>query len=368
MADWNLPTTANLYTDLITFLKDRDLDSATMLSTLPANPVANMVRWDAVGNKFDIYNGTIWTALSTVYAINVTALNSQPASYYLDAGNMNAGVLPTAQFTEVSHGAIGGGTTHSAVVASGASGFMTGADKTLLDAIEGGATADQTANEILALLLTVDGPTSTLDADLLDGQEGTAYARTNAIATISAVHTHTARPAFNGGVTATTPPFTVDSAFKVSNLNADWLDGIDAASFARSNAAQAISGVHTHSVIPAFNGGLTGTSAPFTVDSTFKVANLNADLLDGLSSANFNQVTTGTSTNLAASGASVIAGLVMTSGVITSHSVRTLTPANIGALASGATALNATEWNGAAKTSSASGPSAGADGDIHFEY
>ncbi|HSA08091.1 MAG TPA: hypothetical protein P5099_01870 [Candidatus Moranbacteria bacterium] len=33
--------------------------------------------------------------------------------------------------------------------------------------------------------------------------------------------------------------------------------------------------------IPAFNGGTTGSSAPFTVDSTYLVTNLNADLLDG---------------------------------------------------------------------------------------
>ena len=43
----------------------------------------------------------------------------------------------------------------------------------------------------------------------------------------------------------------------------------------------------TFSAIPAFNGGATGTTAPFTVDSTFKVTSLNADLLDGLDSAAF---------------------------------------------------------------------------------
>jgi len=37
----------------------------------------------------------------------------------------------------------------------------------------------------------------------------------------------------------------------------------------------------TVSGIPAFNGGTSGTTAPFTVDSTFLVANLNSDLLDG---------------------------------------------------------------------------------------
>jgi hypothetical protein len=50
-----------------------------------------------------------------------------------------------------------------------------GADGTKLDGIETGATADQTASEILIAIKTVDGATSGLDADLLDGQEGTYY-------------------------------------------------------------------------------------------------------------------------------------------------------------------------------------------------
>ena len=54
-------------------------------------------------------------------------------------------------------------------------------DGTKLDGIEVGATADQTATEILTAIKTVDGVSSGLDADLLDGQQGsyyTAYADT----------------------------------------------------------------------------------------------------------------------------------------------------------------------------------------------
>lgn len=49
------------------------------------------------------------------------------------------------------------------------------ADETKLDGIEVLATADQTAAEILAALITVDGTTSGLDADLLDGLDSTAF-------------------------------------------------------------------------------------------------------------------------------------------------------------------------------------------------
>lgn len=43
---------------------------------------------------------------------------------------------------------------------------------------------------------------------------------------------------------------------------------------------QTVSGIKTFSAIPAFNGGASGSTAPFTVDSTTKVTNLNSDLLD----------------------------------------------------------------------------------------
>jgi hypothetical protein len=50
------------------------------------------------------------------------------------------------------------------------------ADGSKLDGIESGATADQTASEILTAIKTVDGSGSGLDADLLDGQQGSYYA------------------------------------------------------------------------------------------------------------------------------------------------------------------------------------------------
>jgi hypothetical protein len=43
----------------------------------------------------------------------------------------------------------------------------------------------------------------------------------------------------------------------------------------------------TFSGIPNFNGGISGATAPFSVDSNTRVANLNADLLDGADSSAF---------------------------------------------------------------------------------
>ena len=51
------------------------------------------------------------------------------------------------------------------------------ADGSKLDGIEAGATADQTAAEILTAIKTVDGAGSGLDADTLDGVQGSSYAQ-----------------------------------------------------------------------------------------------------------------------------------------------------------------------------------------------
>lgn len=56
-----------------------------------------------------------------------------------------------------------------------AAGLMSTAHHNKLDGIEAGATADQTASEILTAVKTVDGAASGLDADLLDGQHGSYY-------------------------------------------------------------------------------------------------------------------------------------------------------------------------------------------------
>jgi hypothetical protein len=59
---------------------------------------------------------------------------------------------------------------------SGDSEELTAAQVRTLINVEDGATADQSAAEILTAIKTVDGAASGLDADLLDGNEATAFA------------------------------------------------------------------------------------------------------------------------------------------------------------------------------------------------
>lgn len=60
-------------------------------------------------------------------------------------------------------------------VTTSVNGLMTASDKTKLNGIETGATADMTAAEILTAIKTVDGSGSGLDADLLDGQSSAYF-------------------------------------------------------------------------------------------------------------------------------------------------------------------------------------------------
>lgn len=73
---------------------------------------------------------------------------------------------------------------HDAATTSVA-GFMSAADKLKLDGIEEGAGGDMTAAQILTAIKTVDGASSGLDADLLDGIQASSFSQTS--------HTHDTR-------------------------------------------------------------------------------------------------------------------------------------------------------------------------------
>jgi len=89
-------------------------------------------------------------------------------------------------------------------------------------------------------------------------------------------------------------PAEADAAYLGINATADnslALGGVSASGFLRSNLADNVDGVLTFNARPNFNGGTGGSSSPFTVDSTFVVTNLNADLLDGVHASGFFQST-----------------------------------------------------------------------------
>lgn len=98
------------------------------------------------------------------------------AATVADDGKMSAAQASNLATTKTAVDAHIGAASGHPVATPSADGFESAADKTKLDGIEPSATVDQTAAEILAALLTVDGTGSGLDADKLDGLEGVFYA------------------------------------------------------------------------------------------------------------------------------------------------------------------------------------------------
>ena len=87
-------------------------------------------------------------------------------------GNTETGITVTYQDSDG---------TLDFVVASQTDNNFTNADHSKLDGIESGATADQSASEILTLIKTVDGSGSGLDADNLDGRTWSTSASNSTI-------------------------------------------------------------------------------------------------------------------------------------------------------------------------------------------
>ena len=198
------------------------------------------------------------------------------------SGNTESGITVTYQ---------DGDGTLDFSVASQTDNNFTNADHSKLDGIEAGATADQSASEILTLLKTVDGSGSGLDADTLQGASPSVSAGSNTIVKrhsagyIFANYFNTTANDVSSGVTKVmvetgndnyirhgtadavrtfinvengatadqsaseilTLIKTVDGSG--SGLDADTVDGIQATNFLRSDQADTASGDIT------FNGG-----------------------------------------------------------------------------------------------------------------
>ena len=96
------------------------------------------------------------------------------------SGNSESGITVTYQD--------GDGTLDFSVSSQTDNNF-TNADHSKLDGIESGATADQSASEILTLIKTVDGSGSGLDADTLDGVSSGSFLRSDTADTMTATLT-----------------------------------------------------------------------------------------------------------------------------------------------------------------------------------
>ncbi len=141
--------------------------NVTMTTTVQPNSVA--LGTDTTGNYM------VGITAGSGLSVSHTQGEGSTATITNSAPNVTTNITTTHNNTSVVVNSSDGtdGTINSATQTL--AGVMSAADKTKLDGIEVGATGDQTANEILTSLKTVDGSGSGLDADLLDGQEGAYY-------------------------------------------------------------------------------------------------------------------------------------------------------------------------------------------------
>lgn len=183
-------------------------------------------------------------------------------------------------------------------------GLMTVALKSKLDGIESGATADQSAAEILTAVKTVDGAGSGLDADLLDGNEAAAFAtaghnHSGVYEPAGNLATHEADTTNVHGIADTSAVETTTGAqakadAKVSDAAYDasaW-DGVTSTAPSKNAVRDALAALVTGvSSVAGNTGAVTAAqllTALLTVDGSG--SGLDADLLDGSSSAAFVQV------------------------------------------------------------------------------
>tara|TARA_R100000406_G_scaffold53495_1_gene36433 strand:- start:437 stop:1489 length:1053 start_codon:yes stop_codon:yes gene_type:complete len=133
--------------------------------------------------------------------------------------------------------------------------------------VENGATADQSASEILTLLKTVDGSGSGLDADTLDGVSSGSFARSDANDTLSGIITlsSSSRDCLNFSANSSDDNRGIAFNGRIA-ISADYADGY----LRLNNASEFANGVYTPLVMRADNG--------FSVDGT-TVINGSAQLI-----------------------------------------------------------------------------------------
>ncbi len=139
-------------------------------------------------------------ALHANVARNADQLNGQSSSFYQNAANLTTGTIPS--------GRIGGSYTGFVSFSNGTNSFA--------GSFSGIGTGLVSLNASALLSGTV--PDARLAANIVRSDAATAF---------------TGIPAFNGGTSGSSQPFTVDSNTRIVNLNSDLLDGFDSSSFGK---------------------------------------------------------------------------------------------------------------------------------------
>jgi hypothetical protein len=117
---------------------------AQVLGAAPGSPVPGQFYYDSTTGALTWRNGTVWiNPLARTNHTGTQAWSTLTATPTTLAGYAISDATPSSHVGS-------GGTAHAAVVAAGASGFMTGTDKTKLDGITTGATANSADATLLS--------------------------------------------------------------------------------------------------------------------------------------------------------------------------------------------------------------------------
>ena len=235
--------------------------------TLSGAPTANLHAATKAYVDSEI-SAIVDSAPSTLDTLNeLAAALGDDANFSTTVTNSIATKLPLA----------GGTMTGAITFASGQTfdGRDVSADGTKLAGIESGATADQTASEILTAIKTVDGSGSGLDADTLDGNHASAFLTGNQTITLTGDVSGSGTTSIN--VTVANDSHTHDGRYYTETeadarflgisakaADANLLDGIDSGSFVRSDASDTLTGA-TYTLSNATDQKiiLSGASNPY---------------------------------------------------------------------------------------------------------
>ena len=309
--------------------------------------VAGALYFNTTDDVMKVYEGSTWVAAyaslsgALLAANNLSDLNNT-ATARTNLGLGTAATTASTDYATAAQGALADSALQSSdigvsvqgysAVLAGTTASYTTAEETKLAGIESGATADQTASEILTAIKTVDGAASGLDADLLDGQHGSYYLDGNNFINLPAGYT-------GWTVSAGT------NSENVADGNTVTFSGSGSASVSYNTTTNTltVSATDTNTTYSAGSGiGLSGT--------TFSVAaggGLTQDA-SGLSHAD-----TSTQASLTAlTGANVVSDIDVDGyGHVTALATRAMTAADLGALTANQTITLSGDLSGSGTTS-----------------
>jgi len=187
---------------------DGKVDNNQVLTNVPSGAVFTDTVYNDTNIQAAVSLNTAKVGITTAQANDIVANNAKVSDIN---HNVTTNLSTTTTTTTATVVSSDGTNAVIPAVTTAKAGVMTSADKAKLNGIESGATADQTAAEILTAIKTVDGAGSGIDADLLDGHDSSYFAPQASTYTKAEVDSKTGSTGFNYKlITANTTAINMD--------------------------------------------------------------------------------------------------------------------------------------------------------------